>query len=249
MSDSLNTERAAAFLGVSEASVRRWSDQGLLPVRRSGRRRARRFAEEDLQKFAAGVQGGGGEPSTGNGPADSAMLGRVRVKVHAHLPSFYDSDEGRLRIAVPFLRDGLIAGQRCFLYAFDEPRNQYLDALKAQDGLDVESALKSGQLVLVPAARTAVRHFLEMWEQRLWESASNEPHLLRVVGEMTTVRNLFPAEAEMPDFEVGFSAVIRRFPVVVLCQYDAREFDGHSIIAAAKAHPDLFDLRLSDFLT
>ena len=35
----LNTEEAARFLRVSEASIRRWSDAGLLPARRVGRRR------------------------------------------------------------------------------------------------------------------------------------------------------------------------------------------------------------------
>ena len=51
MSDTLNTEGAARFLGVSEASVRRWSDLGLLAVERSGRRRVRRFAVDELARF------------------------------------------------------------------------------------------------------------------------------------------------------------------------------------------------------
>ena len=37
----LNTKEAARFLRVSEASIRRWSDAGLLPARRVGRRRER----------------------------------------------------------------------------------------------------------------------------------------------------------------------------------------------------------------
>ena len=47
----LNTKEAAEFLRVSEASIRRWSDSGLLPAQRVGRRRERRFAQSDLVQF------------------------------------------------------------------------------------------------------------------------------------------------------------------------------------------------------
>src|SRR5260370_35239923 len=51
----LNTREAARFLRVSEASIRRWSDSGLLPSGRVGRRRERRFAEADLIAFVEHV--------------------------------------------------------------------------------------------------------------------------------------------------------------------------------------------------
>src|SRR3979490_3074688 len=52
LSDSLlNTKEAARFLRVSEASIRRWSDAGLLPASRVGRRRERRFAHDELGRF------------------------------------------------------------------------------------------------------------------------------------------------------------------------------------------------------
>jgi excisionase family DNA binding protein len=248
MSDLYSTRRAAAFLGVSEASVRRWSDQGLLPVQRVGLRRTRRFAEEDLHKFSADAHPMTGS-SQGTSEVDGATVGRVQVKVHGHLPIFYESDEGRLRIAVPFLADGLRAGQRCLLSALDAPLDRYLEALREQDGVDVDRAVHGGQLVVLPDVTTTARQFLDLWEQLLWQATSGEPRLVRIVGEMVSVRRLFPSEAEMMDFEAAFSALIGRFPAVVLCQYDAREFDGHGIITAAKAHPDLFELRFSDFLT
>ena len=52
MNEALSTKAAAEHLRVSEASVRRWSDAGLLPVQRIGRRGTRRFAKSDLQAFA-----------------------------------------------------------------------------------------------------------------------------------------------------------------------------------------------------
>src|SRR5258708_32912717 len=49
MNGLLSTRQAADRLGVSEATVRRWSDQGVLPVRRVGKRGERRFRLPDLE--------------------------------------------------------------------------------------------------------------------------------------------------------------------------------------------------------
>jgi len=57
-SSLLNTKEAAQLLRVSEASIRRWSDSGLLAARRVGRRRERRFERPELERFAARVRFG-----------------------------------------------------------------------------------------------------------------------------------------------------------------------------------------------
>jgi excisionase family DNA binding protein len=46
----LNVGRAAAYLGVSAASLRKWSNEGLVPVYRTPGGQ-RRFAVDDLDEF------------------------------------------------------------------------------------------------------------------------------------------------------------------------------------------------------
>lgn len=46
----LNVGRAASYLGVSAASLRKWSNEGLVPVYRTPGGQ-RRFAVEDLDEF------------------------------------------------------------------------------------------------------------------------------------------------------------------------------------------------------
>lgn len=46
----LNVSDAAEFLGVSAASLRKWSDEGLVPVYRTPGGQ-RRFSAEDLARF------------------------------------------------------------------------------------------------------------------------------------------------------------------------------------------------------
>ena len=50
-----NVSEAAEFLGVSAASLRKWSDQGLVPVYRTPGGQ-RRYSPEDLEAFLASMR-------------------------------------------------------------------------------------------------------------------------------------------------------------------------------------------------
>ena len=64
--------------------------------------------------------------------------------------------------------------------------------------------------------------------------------MIRIVGEMMSEREMFISEEEMLCYEEAFEVMCRRYPVVVICQYDVRQFDGVALLRALKAHPDLF---------
>src|SRR5260370_17340889 len=103
MSDKLLTTREAArFLRASEASLRRWADAGLLPASRLGRRRARRFKEDDLLRFMGPSHGGPSPPSRGL-PRAVALEG-MPTRLGSPLASFPSTDTPRLRPRLPFPR-------------------------------------------------------------------------------------------------------------------------------------------------
>ncbi len=54
----LTLREVANFLHAHPNSIRRWSDAGLLPVVRIGRRGDRRFRVSDLEEFLEGVPKG-----------------------------------------------------------------------------------------------------------------------------------------------------------------------------------------------
>ena len=51
----LNVSEAAEFLGVSAASLRKWSDQGIVPVYRTPGGQ-RRYSPADLEQFLASMR-------------------------------------------------------------------------------------------------------------------------------------------------------------------------------------------------
>jgi transcriptional repressor of dcmA and dcmR len=243
----LNTKEAAGFLRVSEASIRRWSDAGLLPARRIGRRRERRFREADLVRFL-GTTGGDAGSQTQAVPA-SINVGGVPLALHTHLATLYDSDPGRLRLTVPFFADGLRAGQPCYLAASGDVLDAYVEALGKEPGVDLDAAIEEGRFTVIAGPGTSVEGAVTFWEQAFWRALADGPSVLRVVGEMKCELHAFSSEAEMMRYEVAFNMLARRFPTVTLCQYDVREFGGEVVFQAIKAHPDLYSVHMGSFLS
>jgi excisionase family DNA binding protein len=240
----LNTAEAARFLRVSQASIRRWSDAGILSAHRVGGRRERRFAQSELVEFLNRAE----KPSAlGNRAA--IHVGGVPVPLPGHLATFYSSDAGRLRLTIPFLADGLRAGQPCFLAGSAELLDLYMNILKDQDGVDLDRAVATGQYSAVGFDGATPERAVAFWEGRFADVLSNGPSVIRHVGEMAGVRRMFPSEDEMLNFEQAYEVMCRRYPVATICQYDVREFDGIAMLKVLKSHPDLFERRLATFLS
>jgi excisionase family DNA binding protein len=240
----LNTKEAAQFLRVSEASIRRWSDAGLLAAQRVGRRRERRFARGDLSRF---LEKPSGAPRPAGPEYPTVNVGGMSVPLRTHLAPIYGSDPGGLRLSVPFLADGLHAGQPCFLVAAGAMLDRYLNALN-DEGIDVAAAQAGGRLVVIPGPGSSVQEAISNWERLFGKALAAGPTVLRVIGEMVSERSVFGSEAAMMAYEEAYEVMAKRFPVVTLCQYDAREFDGEIVLRVLKSHPDMFEQHLGGFL-
>ena len=70
----LNVGQAAAYIGVSAASLRKWSNQGLVPVYRTPGGQ-RRFSTVDLDDFMNSMR----EAPRSNGQGDGAATNSVRM--------------------------------------------------------------------------------------------------------------------------------------------------------------------------
>jgi excisionase family DNA binding protein len=226
----LNTAEAARFLRVSQASIRRWADSGRLTASRVGGRRERRFKESDLIAFL-GDQPAAVEPGV--------TVGSASVPVPAHLAAYYTTDQGGLRLTVPFLADGLRLGQPCVLVGTQATFNRYVSILGGDAGANLTHAFFED--------RTAAAAIAE-WEARLAELAAKGADMIRVVGEMSEEREMLESEEEMLRYEEAFELMSKRYPVVVICQYDVRAFGGMTVVRSLKAHPDMFALRVGAFL-
>lgn len=176
-------------------------------------------------------------------------IGGISVRIPAHLATLYSTDAGRIRMTVPFFAEGLRSGQPCLLAANGAVLDRYIAALKDRDDVDFDRALHDGQFEVVHFRDGTAQGAIAEWEDRFGRILSGTAGVIRIVGEMAAERTTFHSEEEMLRYEEAFEVVYKRFPVVVICQYDVREFGGPALLRALKAHPDLFGLRLGAFLS
>lgn len=244
----LNIKQAASFLGASEISLRRWSDAGKLHCVRIGGRRERRFYLSDLRAFLQ-------QDSIWTDTArmdhhkhgSHILLEGMAIDHGQHLCSFYETDAGRLKLAIPFLLGGLQTEDRCYLVAAHGVQTHILDTLR-ELSLDVDRAISQNQLICMDGLASG-KAMLAYFEQAFLTAGKNGIQGMRVLGDMAWVLSKNISIAQLQTFEMQYNAGLgKRFPVVSLCQYDARLFSGSGVLGALKCHDDLFDYPLAHFL-
>jgi len=246
MSDKLLTTREAArYLQVSEASIRRWTDAGLLPVGRVGVRKARRFKEADLARFMGSRDRSAAKASIE--PMTIILRGRA-IPAGAHLAAFYGSERGRMHQALPFLLDGLADDQACLVFATPELHNDYARALR-EASVDLKAATESGAFSTLTVPRMTPAAWIAHVETRLTQLLRGRSGPIRFAAEVTAGLKSTGSYKGVLLQEQLISSLAKRFPVVILCLYDVREFDGPMILEALKLHTDTFDHGFGYFLS
>lgn len=174
----------------------------------------------------------------------------VMVQTGSHLATYFNSEAGRLRIAVPFLREGIQLGQPCFLIASGKVLDRYIKALENDVKPQLAAARRRGLFATAPAPGRTVGEALAFWDKNIGEAMSiPNTTIVRIVGDMACVKASFATVHQMLIFERMVGKIITRSPSVAICQYDVREFDGPSLLEAIKAHPEVSDLGFAKFVS
>lgn len=215
-SDLLDIAQAAAFLSVSEASLRRWTNRGLLTCLRIGGRRERRFRRADLLAFLE-------SPPTG------ALTG--------HLCGFYSSDTARAHQMAQLLRTGLGAGSVCLLAAGLEVRERVL-AEPGRRRPSLRRAVDDGRLMVTEYADGRAAQ-LRYWEVQFAALIRKGVRSIQVIGDVSgsglARDNGFE---QVLAYEAAYERLSRRFLVSTVCLYDARRHSGQETAALLAQHPD-----------
>ena len=178
-------------------------------------------------------------PSGGDlGTADPVFFGLSDVYVErgAHIAHFFEGEQERLTVLVPYLRAGLEAGDQCVLVAETSASNTVTDSLRML-GADVDSALTSGQL-LVSDGGSAIEEMSSMFESIISRAKSAGRNVIRIGGDMTWALGKMPTPEKLLEWEAFYDRDIgHRANFVALCQYDHSRFGGSAVMWALQTHP------------
>lgn len=236
----LDIGEAARFLSVSETSLRRWTNAGVLPCLRVGRRRERRFRRSDLLAFMENqpLRSGRTDAYPALVPTARPSDESITLTHGGHLCGFYASDLGLVTLAVGFLLDGLLEGGMVYLLGSPRATKRILRYLKEKRPM-LQRDIAAGKL-LVAEYRKGPRAQIKDFEVRLNAGAAAGAQSFRVFGDTWEMRKKTNAEG-FAQYEAAYDQVIaRRFPVVTICAYDVRRFSGVGVLDALKAHRDTF---------
>ncbi|MDE1933547.1 MEDS domain-containing protein [Bradyrhizobium sp.] len=254
----MDVRDAARYLRVSEITVRRYTNSGALKCVRIGGRHERRFRLADLEAFLEARFPGLHSPAAVHTDSSSDVANAVARRAFAkidemdvpwgsHLCQLYETDRGRLQMAVPFLADGLETGNACFLVASHGVRQLIISALKRVRP-DLDADIASGRMRLLDVTSNA-RDMLSRLDEAFGEAMDRGSKNLRLVGDMAWFLDQGQRGDDLVDFETRYDRQIgHSYPIVSLCLYDARRFSGVDILHALKSHTDTFDLPFSRFL-
>lgn len=227
----LDIAQAAAFLQVSETSLRRWTKSGRLRCFRVGGRRERRFRRADLLAFLEGAPA----PSPSHAP-------------RAHLCGLYTTDRARTRQAAGWLGAALDAGHTCLLAAPSSVRTPVLTHL-APMRPSLRGDIDAGRLVLSEYDDIGSDQ-MAYWETQFLAARRAGAASIQVVGDVSGgPLSRGHAFKDVLRYEAEYDALSRRFPVTSICLYDARTLSGVETARLLRLHGDVFGRPAGDLVS
>ncbi len=160
-----------------------------------------------------------------------------------HVCHIFSDDEERNRTLHRFLCAGLKEGERCGCFS-DHFQGLALARELEREGCSEADVTRRDALV---AASTRSSYFADGQfrpEMMLGQLAAFDVgarqlgfKAARIIGEMTRDIEQMPGGSRLLEYEARVSILLRTHPITTICQYDARTFDGGSIMDVLRAHP------------
>jgi len=160
-----------------------------------------------------------------------------------HICQILSSDEERQEALLKFILSGLQWGERTACFS-EHIKEQVLREFLGNYGIAYDEQKAKGGLSL---ARTGDVYFKDdrFDPERMLgllrgfhaEAMAQGYPAARVIGEMTPEIQHVPGGSRLLEYESRVSMLLRECPVSAVCQYDARAFDGATIMDVLKVHP------------
>ena len=170
---------------------------------------------------------------------------KERFQEGAHCCLIFSDDEERRRSVAPYLAYGLAQGERVHYFGDVSSEEEVQSWLR---GLDLAVPLpppsKPGRMEFVEAVPcycpggvfnpdTMLNKLIHCYHDAV---DAGHPGA-RVSGEMTWALRGLPGSERLVEYEARINQIVDEHPVTAVCQYDARRFDGATILDVLRVHP------------
>ena len=162
-----------------------------------------------------------------------------------HYCGIYSTDEEHRALVIEFIRHGVERREK-ILYIVNLQTAAQLEALLASAGLDVETLLASGQLVIMTAKDVYLKDgafepdkMITLLGEETARALEAGYTALRVSGEMTWALAGEPGSERLVEYEAKLNVFFPESQCYAMCQYDRRRFDAEMLLDILHTHPSV----------
>ena len=160
-----------------------------------------------------------------------------------HMCLIFDEEEYRRKIVAEFLAAGLKRGEQV-RYMTDVSTSQDVVSWFADTGVELPRLREDGPFVMFSAENAYCPHghfdpaeTIERMKSRYAQAEKLGYSGTRGCGEMSWALKGIPGSERLIEFEALINAASETHHFLGICQYDARLFDGATLLNVLKVHP------------
>ena len=161
----------------------------------------------------------------------------IEISVGDHICAFYEGEDGRDALLLPYLAAGLEGGDKCVAVVDRTSPGEVAGKLRRPQSEKQLTIATSDSAYLVDG-RFDTERMLGFWDERVGAAIHGDGFAMsRAVGEMTWSLRDAPGVEQLVGYESRLNDFMPRYPQVILCLYDIRLFDAATVIGMMRTHP------------
>ncbi len=170
----------------------------------------------------------------------------LQLRVGDHICGFYRQPSERDEILIPFLVEGLKAGDKCTCVVDSCTPDDVLASMS--EHIEVDPYVADRQLEVLDSYGTYLaeggflpERMLKFWEGKARQSTGGTgqdgPVRARNIGDMSWAHRDEGVVSDLMGYESELNRIMSNFPQVNLCLYDLTRCSGDLIMDVLKTHP------------
>ena len=175
--------------------------------------------------------------------SQSLRLAGGNLAGQRHICAFFNGADEEYRVLRSFYKDGIDRGEKAFHIVDPELREEHVKRL-AEAGINVEQAMASGQMEVLPWQQAYFRGdrfdqgaMLALLEEMLQSGAAAGYPLTRLLAHMEWALQDKPGVDDLVEYEIRVNHVLDKYDDIVMCAYDLSKFGANVAIDAMRTHP------------
>ena len=174
--------------------------------------------------------------------ADTFSIGRTTRVCPCHACAFFTSKEEEYRVMLPFMAEGLEAGDKLVHILDQNLRREWLTRLTGA-GIDAAKAERSGQLEVLAWEQAHVvdgyfdQHRMLASLERAFAEDDKRYKATRLWSNQEWALQALPGVTDLIEYESRYNLIWPNHNGVTICAYDATKFSSEVMMGMLRTHP------------